>query len=222
LKKVVVAWRRADGSTCIPREKIKVIYNAIREEAPGDAPSSIRNLPKPRIISVGRLVPWKGFHELIDAVAEVRRFIPHASLAIIGDGPERAELEAYAKATLGEGYLIAGALARKDVWNSMAGADVFVLNSTYEGLSHALIEARASGVPVIATAAGGNAEVINDEYNGLLVTPSDTEELVTAIRRILTDAPLRERLQAGARKSSTEFSLDTMLDKTAAFLKRYA
>jgi ribosomal protein L21 len=105
-------------------------------------------LPRPLIVTAGRLVPWKNIDGVIGAVAAHSG----ASLAVIGDGPLRAELETLAREKLDGRFVFTGALSHKDTLAVMQSADVFALNSTYEGLSHLLIEALMLGAPTVAKA----------------------------------------------------------------------
>lgn len=211
LKGIVQAWG-------IPEEKIVVIWNAIQEEPAGDAPQMIAALPKPLIVSVGRLVPWKGFSELIEAVRMVRERGISASLAIAGDGPERDRLEKEAREKLAGGFAFAGALPHAHTLSAMREADVFVLDSAYEGLSHVLIEALDSGAAIVASDIPGNREVIEHEKNGLLVRPGDVDALAHALERLLSHEPLRAQLAAAAKKRARDFSRQSMLDAVAALL----
>jgi len=213
LKGIVAAWG-------ISPEKIEVIYNAVPVEKLGTVPSSVEHLSRPLVIgSLGRLVPWKGIDGVIDAVAELRNKRSQTSLVIAGDGPERIPLVAHAEQKLKGGYVFTGSLAHSDGLALLKYADVFVLNSTYEGLSHLLIEAFGLGIPIIATSAGGNPEVITDGKNGLLVPPGDTPALVGALDRLLSDEELRARLSASAKKSAERFSIKTMLASTERCIK---
>lgn len=207
LKRIVIAWG-------IPEEKIMVIYNAVPLEALGSAPDAAVALPKPLVVTVGRLVPWKHVDGVIDAVAK----LPGASLVVVGEGPVRAALERRAHDKLPGRYAFFGALAHADTLAVIAAADAFVLNSSYEGLSHVLIEALALGAPIIATDAGGNDEVVTNEETGLLVQTGDGAALGAALVRVLGDAELRARLAARAQASATRFSRSAMLNATAAFL----
>ena len=188
LKNIVAAWG-------IPNEKIEVIYNAVILEAPGTVPPTVATLPRPLVVSVGRLVPWKHVDGIIDAVARLRREGGQTSLTIVGDGPEKSRLAAHAEKKLGSDYIFTGALSHADTLAVMKSADAFVLNSSYEGLSHLLIEALTLGVPIIATRVGGNPEMITDEENGLLVPVGDTPALARALARVLVDTELRARLR---------------------------
>ena len=120
LKKIVLAWD-------IPADKIEVIYNAVPIEQIGKVPSAVAALLRPLYVSVGRLVLWKGFEEVIKIAAE-----NGASLAIVGDGPLRARLESRAERALGSNCVFTGALSNADTLAVMKSADAFILNSWYE------------------------------------------------------------------------------------------
>ncbi len=207
LKNIVVAWG-------IPSEKIEIIYNAVLPEEFGVVPEAMANLSRPLVVTAGRLVSWKHVDGVIDAVSR----IPEVSLAIIGDGPERRVLTQYALESLPGRAVLTGMLSHKDTLAAIRFADVFVLNSSYEGLSHLLIEALAIGVPIVATRAGGNAEVIEDGSTGLLIQAGDTEDLVRALARVITDSALRKRFGTQIRESSKRFSIETMLTATSKLL----
>lgn len=206
LKKIVMAWG-------MPERAIDVIHNAVPLGRVGAVPAEVAALPGPLVVSVGRLVPWKHMDGVIDAVAETS-----ASLALIGNGPLRGALAARAKEKLPGRHAVVGPLSHADTLAVMRSADVFVLNSSYEGLSHVLIEALALGAPIIATAIGGNPEVVADGETGFLVPPDDPTRLADALASLLADAPLRARLGSSAKRRAARFSKDAMLESTAARL----
>lgn len=208
LKHIVASWG-------IQSEKIEVIYNAVTLNEVGVVPEAVAKLPRPLVVTAGRLVPWKHIDNIIDAVEG----IPNASLAIVGDGPLRVALARRANERLSGRAILTGILSHKDTLAVMKSADAFVLNSSYEGLSHLLIEALMLGVPIIATRAGGNPEVVADEENGLLISVGDTPALVGALSRLLGDAKLCVRLQGAAKESVKRFSNEAMLDATATALQ---
>lgn len=198
LKGIVTTWG-------IDSQKIEVIYNALSLAEP----LPVRTLPQHAIVSVARLVPWKGMRGLMDALDLVRAAVPDATLCIIGDGPERNALEAYAS----DAVTFLGALPPAETLAHMKAASVLVLNSTYEGLSHVLIEGLLLERPVVATRAGGNPELITDGKNGLLVPVGDTPALAQAIIRVLTKSFVP------APSSLIErFALPTMLARTSDVL----
>ncbi len=201
LKEIVQTWG-------IAGEQITVIHNAVSVEHRGTVPHEVVKLPRPFIVSVGRLVPWKGMDGVIDAVSRMRTQGTDVSLVIAGDGPQLEALREKARTKLHDNYVFTGKLSHEDTLALMHAADVFVLNSSYEGLSHVLIEARLLGTPIVATDAGGNAEVVE----GALVPVNDTQKLSEA---------LTEALQRGRESLSKDerFVLSTMLDRTAELLK---
>lgn len=205
----------------IDKECVSVIYNAMQEEEEGTLPASVEGLTRPRIVSVGRLVPWKGMPGLIDAMATVQDEFPDAVLLIAGDGPDRDALERFSHARLKKGGVLLGPLPHADTLALIRDADIFVLNSTYEGLSHLLIEALALGKPVIATNVGGNPELIEDGKNGLLVPVGDRTVLTEAIVHLLKNPSHQDQLGSAAMESAKRFSTAAMADATAATLTRY-
>lgn len=208
LKGIVTAWG-------IDAKKIQVIYNAVSVDT---ATLPERTLPSHSILTAGRLVPWKGIRGLIDALVLVREVIPDATLSIIGDGPEREALEAHAAGTV----TFLGALSHTETLAQVRAADVFALNSTYEGLSHMLIEAALLGAPIVASNAGGNPEVIRHEQDGLIVPTGDTAKLAQALIRLLKDPAYAKQLGAQAKAGSDRFALATMLEHTHSFLAQCA
>jgi glycosyltransferase involved in cell wall biosynthesis len=212
LKSIVVAWE-------IPASRIEVVHNAVPRSEIGKVPDLVEALPHPLIVSVGRLVPWKGMTGVIEAVEKVRETIP-VSLVIVGSGPEEEMLRTKIKAKLGDAGLLTGALSHEETLAVIAHADIFVLNSSYEGLSHLLIEALSLGKPIVTTSVGGNPELITHGENGLLVRSGDCKALAEAIRALLIDEPLRTRMAESARTSSERFSVSALIESTSALLKK--
>ncbi|MDB4992523.1 MAG: putative glycosyltransferase, partial [Parcubacteria group bacterium] len=135
LKGIITAWGVAPS-------KIKVIYNAIELEEGGVVPEEVTRAASPKIVTIGRLVPWKRIEGIIDAIA----LLPGAaSLTIVGEGTERARLETRAKEKLSGRVIFTGPRSHADTLAILGAADIFVLNSSYEGLSHVLIEALMLG-----------------------------------------------------------------------------
>jgi glycosyltransferase involved in cell wall biosynthesis len=204
LGRIVTAWMPSSKS-------VDVIYNGV-ERTNIASPKRTSNL----IVSSGRLVPWKGFAELIDIVGEHTDW----RLEILGDGPLRLELEDHSWAmSAHERVTFRGSVPHDEAASVFSRAAVFVLNSRYEGLSHTLIEAMSVGTPVIATRAGGNPEVIKDGVSGLLVDVGDTEELTEALGKVLTDEGLRTKLGAAAAERAKDFSIEKTIEATATLLR---
>ncbi|MBI5222633.1 MAG: glycosyltransferase family 4 protein [Candidatus Magasanikbacteria bacterium] len=115
------------------------------------------------LVSVGRLVPWKGMDTLIEVISDISEQFPESGwkLKIVGDGPEMNNLKKKViDNNLTDIVQLTGNLSKEKTLAYMASADVFILNSAYEGFSHVLIEAHNQGVPVLASRVGGNLEVV--------------------------------------------------------------
>ena len=180
--------------------KIEVVRNGVE-------PPTITGAGASRtVLAVARLVHQKGIDVLIRAAAQV-----DATVLVAGDGPERPALETAAPDSvrfLGH---------RTDVPALLADADVFVLPSRYEGTSLALLEAMGAGKAVVASAIGGNDELVRDEVDGLLVPADDPDALAAALRRLLDDPQLRERLgAAAAARVAADFSAAAAAQRVAA------
>ncbi len=138
----------------------------------------------PRAAFVGRLAPEKGLDTLIDAWPIVQTAHPEARLILIGEGPERASLEARVAArglTLGPGRAVEMPGVATDATNALRDVNLFVLPSREEGMSIALLEAMALGVPAVASSIPGNRRLIGDFKHGRLAPPDDREGLARVI-----------------------------------------
>jgi glycosyltransferase involved in cell wall biosynthesis len=137
------------------------------------------------ITSAGRLVPWKGFRTLIHIVATLRDRGMPIRLEILGDGVCRKELEdCVHEYSLEKHVYFRGILSRDKMAQYIKASDVFVLNTSYEGLSHQLLEVMSLGVPIITTDVGGNLELIEDGVTGCLVPYNDTQAFIEAIEKL--------------------------------------
>jgi glycosyltransferase involved in cell wall biosynthesis len=146
---------------------------------------------------VGRLSPEKGVQHLIDAVRMQPGDEGPWRLLIVGDGPQRRELEAsVSAAALGDRVTFAGFHAETSGW--YAAMDAFVLPSLTEGTPLALLEAMAHRVPVVASAVGGVPAIVSDHINGLLVPPADAAALAAALREVAGGDDLRRELADAA------------------------
>ena len=197
------------------RRKVRVVHNGIaltRFERPNaDVRAKIAGENgRPVIMTLARLARQKGIEELIDAASGV----PEAVFLVAGEGPERGVLEERVRVRgLGNRFRFLG--HRRDVPELLASCDVFVLPSLYEGLPVSVLEAMASGKPVVATRVGGTDEAVRDGVTGLLVPPSDSRALAEAIRLLLSDRSLALRLAACAREQvRREFSAEKVAADT--------
>jgi glycosyltransferase involved in cell wall biosynthesis len=155
------------------------------------------------LVFAGRLTAQKALGTLLAATAEV----PDATLLIVGDGPEReAVAAAVGQLGLDSRVRLLGPQPRERTLELARAADAAVLSSAWENFPHSVVEALAVGTPVVATNVGGVAEVVQDGVNGLLVPPQDVGALAAALRRVLDDVPLRERLAASAAASVAPYA----------------
>ena len=206
----------------IPKDKIKVIYNGV------DFKSSELSKEEARrkigifghlILSAGRLVPWKGFRMLIKIMPRVLEINQAFRLVIVGDGPDRKVLESMVRNLgLSNKVYLVGKKTQEELAVYMAAADMFVLNTGYEGFSHQILETMSAGVPVITTAVGGNKEVIEQGENGFLVKYNDEFNLVEAIRSLWNSPELGEEFKEKSKKTLEKFSSEKMFSETIKYL----
>jgi glycosyltransferase involved in cell wall biosynthesis len=162
-----------------------------------------------QLLCVGRLVPEKGQHVLLDAVGRLREEGRDVRLILVGDGPSRASLEAYAKRrSLESAVTFAGSLNQDEVRPIYSQADAFVLASFAEGVPVVLMEAMAMEIPCVSTWIAGIPELIRDGCHGLLVPPGNAAALAAAIVRLIEDDRLRLMLgKAGRRQVIDKYNL---------------
>lgn len=152
-----------------------------------------------RLLSVGNLVPNKGFATILEALNLLPDTPIH--LGIVGDGSERNNLEQIAEAYgQSEKVRFFGALAPEGVEKKLLNTDLFVLASFSEGRPNVVLEAMAAGVPVIASDLEGVRELIEDGVTGLLFEPGNSRQLAACIRRLAYDSVLRSKLAKTARE----------------------
>jgi glycosyltransferase involved in cell wall biosynthesis len=192
----------------VPYSRIVHLPNGVETEEFAPRPDYALHDP-PTVIYVGRLHPQKGIGVLLEAAARLRASEAiDFRIVLVGDGPAGEELRLQARCLgLGDGVQFAGATER--VAEHLQAADIFVLPSRSEGLSNALLEAMASGLPVVATAIPGNVDVITHGRNGMLVAVDDPEALASACAGLLGDRSRREELGRAARMTvEARYSLD--------------
>jgi L-malate glycosyltransferase len=204
-----------------PARRLSVLYNGID---PGERPTALHRhaarialgLPEDAFIvgTAGRLDPVKNLQLLLQAQALLLSRHANARVVIIGDGAERAALEAKA-AELGISGSVCLPGYRQEVRFLMSAFDVYVNCSTYEGVSLTILEAMASTLPVVATPVGGNPEVVVDQNTGVLVQ-GRARVLADAISSLAID-PRRRRVMgdAGRRRVTRHFSIARMVEQYA-------
>ncbi len=156
----------------VEKTRIETIYNSIRVDDQAAPLSSAKGYD---VLTVARLVPWKGISELIEVCADL-----NLSLCVVGNGPEMQKLSGLAKKVNGKVDFL-GQVHPSQMQSIYSKSRIFVLNSSYEGLPHVLIEARMAGVMTIAKAGTGSDEVITTGVDGLLVGEAEHLSLKTAL-----------------------------------------
>ena len=214
-----IVARRADLVLCVSadlQERMRAagahqvshaVINAPVVSSPAESP-----IAGPYVLAVGRLATQKGFGTLIEAAA---RWGDGARLIIAGEGPLEAELKTRA-ASLGVEVEFAG--VRSDVPALLAGAAVFALPSQWEGQALILQEALRAGAAIVATRVGGNPAVAGEDA-ALFVPPGDADAFADAVRRVLDDPALAERLRKAALERARD--LPSEADAVAAALASY-
>jgi len=187
-----------------PMGRIDVVPNGVDLERfqPAAAGDSGGHGDRIVLVAVAQLIERKGLQHLITALAQLPDSLrKRVRLRLYGGGAYEGELRRRVKeADLNEQVEFAGLVSYEEVPNCLRQADVFVLPSLQEGLPLSLLEAMASGLPVVATAVGGIPDVVKDGENGLLVPPADPQRLSGALVRLLADSDLRGRMAAAVRR----------------------
>jgi glycosyltransferase involved in cell wall biosynthesis len=206
----------------LPAAKVSVIPNAVDFDhfanAVAISRSELRLSSAPLILFVGRLDPQKAPFVLLEAFARLKQRHPDWQLLFVGEGPLRAEMEAWiAQQQLNQNVRLAG--WRADIPSCLKTADVLVLPSLWEGMPNIVLESMAAGLPVVVSRVEGTDELIRDGETGVLVMPGSVAEVEQRIEMVLTDRELSSRLRATAQQSvKSKFTMDSM---TAAFEKIY-
>lgn len=212
------------GPIGVRPDRIEQVFNGVDTGRfhPGDARAPIAGCPfgDPRHVlvgTVGRLDPVKDHAGLVRAFARALALRPaHADrlrLVIAGEGPERARIEAEVRECgIGDRVWLAG--ERADVADLLRGLDLFVLPSLGEGVSNTILEAMASGLPVVATRVGANADLVAEGSTGALVPPGNPEALAGALVAFADDpAACRAQGRAGRARVEQSFSLERMVER---------
>ena len=205
----------------LPAEKIEVIYNSVDFLKTGLSLSNRDELKhkfgfKGKVIlTIARLVPWKGIDTLIEIMPKLIKKYGQINLVIVGRGQELNNLQSLAQSLHSENSVFfLGKLDRQQTMEHLRATDIFVLNTNYEGMSHCLLEAMKMGRPIITTYAGGNPETIKDGQTGLLVDYRNKEQWLKAISSILDNPDLAERLVKQAKEDLKRFSWSKLVQET--------
>jgi len=184
----------------VPSLKIEVVYNAVELT---ETKAAEEKYGQPMVITIGRLVPWKGIDELITLVPALIEKYHNFKLVVVGDGTEYEKLTKLCRDTGVESDVVfTGRLGHEQTLALLKRSDVFILNSRYEGLPHTVIEAMACKCPVIASNLVGIGEVIEDGRNGLTIDPGNTQQLSEKLIFLLENEPARQKMVTEAYKTA--------------------
>ena len=206
-------YRRSRMITLSPSSKQEMLDIGFRDDLVEVVPPGIdakfspggTKSPTPLIVGVGRLVPVKRFDRLIRAVVAARRSAPDLELRIVGTGPDKGELEALVDSLDATGFVhFAGRIDDDQLVDTYRSAWAVASASVREGWGMTLTEAAACGTPAVATRIPGHTDALTEGVSGLLA--DDEHDLARHIARIATDAPLRDRLSAGALAHAESFT----------------
>ena len=194
----------------LPNNKIYIILNGVNIDRFVNEGRSIHQRVK-SIISIGRLTKQKNFENLISAIAILKAKLNGSGIElpkvyIAGDGELRDQLQTLINENKLENDMQLLGI-QKDIPALLGKNDIYVMSSEWEGLSISLIEALASGIPVVATDAGSNREIIDHEKNGIIVPVKDPQALANGIFRLLNDRELRSRFSKAAAEKASVFSI---------------
>ncbi len=210
----------------LPEEKIKVIYNSIDffEMNPSAGKEELKqkaDLEGKILLTIARLVPWKGIDMLIEIVPDLIKKHGEIKLVVVGQGPESENLKQLTKnLKLENNVVFTGKASRQQVIDYLSLADVFLLNTNYEGMSHLLLEAMKAGIPIITTPAGGNLETIKDNQTGILVGYRDKEEWIGAIGKVLDNSDLANGFVEKAKEDLKRFNWDNLIRETISVFEK--
>jgi len=227
----VIVVSRAIGTVMeasgIGGRALRLVYEGVPDRAPapgGRATLAELGVPEgvPVVGNVAALTGHKDHATLLEAMALLRRQQPEARLVILGEGELREALEARARA-LGLADRVVFAGFRRDLDRLLPAFSVFCLSSHLEGLGTSLLDAMASGLPIVATAAGGIPEAVADGVTGRLVAPRDPAALAQALAEVLCDEGRRADWGARGRRQFLErFTADRMVDETLGVIREIA
>ena len=215
LRGLVLSWD-------VPEHRIVVIPNVANVNPLTENREILRrslNIGQHTILTAGRLVLWKKIDVIVSALSELKKTIPDLTLLIAGEGPDRPRLQDLVREfALGSQVRFLGSLHTENLHQYMCASDAFVLVSTYEGLSHVLIEALALGVPIIASDAGGNREALADGSCGYLIAPEDSQALVGALTTLFSDQKKTALYVARGLEHAKRYTAHAHLQALCAYL----
>lgn len=210
----------------VPGDKVQTVFNAYHgpaadsvRETRDEARAKLGLAPEKRyVLTICRLMGWKRVDGIIDALRELPEDV---ELVVAGDGDMEETWKAHARTQgLADRVHFLGNVPHARIPLYIRAADVFVLNSLYEGLSHTLLEVQALGTPIIASNVCGNPEVVEEGRSGQLVDPYDSSALARAVARYLDDPAFARRMVEGGWERRAQFDRTRTFGEVEAALQR--
>ncbi|MFA5318145.1 MAG: glycosyltransferase [Patescibacteria group bacterium] len=207
----------------VEESKIQTIYNSVDfiKNDSFDA-GAVENIKKQYgnnnkiMMTACRLTPWKG----VAGIIKIMPKLDNVNFLVLGDGQEMENLKKLASELGVENRVyFLGKIKQAEMINYFKAADLFILNTNYEGLSHTILEAMSAGAPVLTTNAGGNPEVIENNKDGLLVNFNNEQELLEAAIKILNNKEFADNLVVNAKTKLHKFNWSNTVESTAKLLK---
>lgn len=201
----------------IQEYRIRPIFNGIDLQRFSEIRRSIKKNRVKTIISVGRLDPSKDYFNLLESFSILKKSLRESNssipnLWIVGEGFLKTEIESRIRTlNLKEHVTLLG--LREDIPELLSQAEIYVMGSEWEGLSLSLIEAQAAGLPIVATDAGSNCEIVQNGVSGLIVPCKDPGALAEGILKLINNEKTRHNFSINAKKRSEEFSIQTCAKK---------
>jgi glycosyltransferase involved in cell wall biosynthesis len=224
-----IIWRNASGIIANsnglrhlavkfdPRFEIPVIPNGVDLEL---YKTVEHDWSSPQLLSVGRIVHQKGLDLAMHALGGLKDL--NWEWRIAGDGPQMQALQSLAQELgINDHVFFLGWQTREQIIHSYKQSNVFLFPSRHEGMPNALLEAMASGLPVIATCIAGNEELVVEDETGYLVPPEDIESLQGALKKLLNDPALRQQMGIASRRRAEEnYSWESTAQQYALYLEK--
>ena len=172
------------------------------------------------LISIGRMAKVKGYDFLIRAMALLLEKTPNIKLKLIGDGPERTNLEALTNDLgLSKSITFTGWLTGSDKYKELLASDIYIMSSIHEGFGVVLLEAMACGLPIIATNSGGQVDIIKENRNGILVNTANEKALAKAVEDLILNKPKRQSISIYNKNDIAIFKISNILEKYLALFQ---
>lgn len=229
-----VSVKSADRVVCLNREiwsYLQLAYG-LNYERIAYVPHGVENrficerqyapLHFPKLLYVGTWLEQRGIRQIGEAFSEIVRYLPGAQLTIAGCSADREQILVWIPAPARESVNVVPFVPSNQMPEVYAAHDVFLFPSFFEGLPLVLLEAMASGMPVITTETCGMMDVVRDEWNGLLIPPGDTGAIVRAVLRLSTAPDLRKYLGTNAQETARWYSWERIAVKLGSVLEEAA